>query len=150
MQIIDCLPKMTKQYLSRVIDSIFKESIPKGDEAQLREQIKQNINYLADEERVRESLDLTNMNRTNRILTRAILSSLLEKSDLSCSEEDLYNCVAKHEQWITQKAEDPEAFAFSDKHSIDVYETALEVALKDKDVSQDEFQLLEKLLIVII
>ena len=30
MEIRDCLPLMTKFYLSRIVDSIFKENIPKG------------------------------------------------------------------------------------------------------------------------
>lgn len=145
MEVLDCLPKMTKAYLTRVVDSIFKENIPKGSEEQLKEQIEQNIDYLTNEERIREALNFANMSRTNRILTRNLLNSLLEKPDLSATEENLFDCVQKQEQRITEKAKDPNAFAFSDKRSIDIYQTILAVALEDAHISEEEFALLEKL-----
>lgn len=145
MEVLDCLPKMTKAYLTRVVDSIFKENIPKGSEEQLKEQIEQNIDYLINEERIREALNFANMSRTNRILTRTLLSSLLEKPDLSATEEDLFECVQKQEKQIIEKAKDPNALAFSDDHSIDIYKTVLKVALEDAHISEEEFALLEKL-----
>ena len=145
MEVLDCLPKMTKAYLTRVVDSIFKENIPKGSEEQLKEQIEQNIDYLTNEERIREALNFANMSRTNRILTRTLLYSLLEKPDLTATEEDLFECVQKQERWITEKAKDSNAFAFSDNRSIDIYQTVLAVALEDAHISEEEFALLEKL-----
>ena len=145
MEIRDCLPLMTKFYLSRIVDSIFKENIPKGSEDQLIERIDQNSEYLSNPKRVREALNLKQMPRTHRILTHCTLSLLLEQNDLAATEEDLFNQVTAHEQWITDKANDPAAFAYSDKHALDVYRTVLEVALQDADVSEDEFALLERL-----
>src|SRR6056297_2561143 len=145
MEVLDCLPKMTKAYLTRVVDSIFKENIPKGSDDQLKEQIEQNIDYLKNEERIREALNIANMSRTNRILTRSILTSLLEKPDLAATEDELFGCVQNREEWITKKAKDPNAFTFSDNRSIDIYQTVLKVALKDADISEEEFALLERL-----
>jgi len=145
MEVLDCLPKMTKAYLTRVVDSIFKENIPKGSDDQLKEQIEQNIDYLKNEERIREALNIANMSRTNRILTRSILTSLLEKPDLAATEDELFGCVQNREEWITKKAKDPNAFTFSDNRSIDIYQTVLKVALEDADISEEEFALLERL-----
>ncbi len=39
MKVEDCLPYMSKMYLGRIIDSILKEGVPKGDENRLREQM---------------------------------------------------------------------------------------------------------------
>ncbi|MFW6297106.1 MAG: hypothetical protein ACOC03_01275 [Desulfosalsimonas sp.] len=145
MKILDCLPNMTKQYLSRVVDSIFKENIPKGNEEQLKEQIEQNIDYLENQERIRDALDFANMSRANRTLTRYILVSLMERPDLAAPENDLYQCVQNQEQWVIDKAKESNAFVFSDSRSIDIYQTILSVALEDEDISEEEFALLEKL-----
>lgn len=42
MNVEDCLSHMSKMYLSRTVDSILKEGVPKGEEKRLREQIVQN------------------------------------------------------------------------------------------------------------
>ncbi|MCF8040212.1 MAG: hypothetical protein K9K79_12940 [Desulfohalobiaceae bacterium] len=107
MEIRDCLPLMTKIYLSRIVDSIFKENIPKGSEDHLIERIDQNSEYLSNPERIREVLNLKEMPRTHRILTHCILTLLLEQDNLAATEEDLFNAVIAHEQWITDKAKDP-------------------------------------------
>ena len=56
MKIADCLPVMTQMYLSRVVDSILKEDVPRGDEDRLREQIRQNAAELADPGRIGDAL----------------------------------------------------------------------------------------------
>lgn len=145
MEIRDCLQYMTKAYLSRVVDSIYKETISKGDESQLRDQIEQNMDYLANEKRVDEALNLCNMHRANRILTHCILTLLLEQEQFASTEENLFEAVKEYEQWINDKAKEENAFAYSDKRAIDIYKNVLEVALQDADVSEDEYALLERL-----
>ena len=145
MQIPDCLSQMSKSYLSRIVDSIYKEDIPKNDEEQMKEQIRQNTDYLANPERIREALNLKEMDRTNRILVVAILNTLLEHPDAACPEEDLYDQVTQYENWIINKAQEEGTFAYANKHAIDVYKTVLQVALENADISQDEYALLDKL-----
>ncbi len=145
MQIMDCLDVMTKQYLNRVIDSIFKENIPKGNEEQLKSQIEKNIASLTSKERINEALQLHSMPRTNRILTRAVINILLEELDHNCTVQCLYEKLKGYETGIIEKANDDNVFALSNQNSIDIYRTVLEVALEDADISKDEFALLEKL-----
>lgn len=145
MQVADCLSIMSKLHLSRTIDSILQENIPKGDEEQLKEQIIQNIESLISKDRINKALNLVEMNRANRFLTRTILRLLLEEPDLSATEEALWEGVQEYETKILEKAASDSALAFADKYAIDVYRTVLEVALEDEDISRDEFALLFKL-----
>jgi hypothetical protein len=41
MRIEDCIPTMSKVFLSRVVDSFISSEVPRGDENRLREQILQ-------------------------------------------------------------------------------------------------------------
>ena len=145
MKIADCLPLMTRLYLSRTVDSILKDEVPRGDEERLREQIRQNGKELADSTRVQEALREETLIRAQRILTEAILSSLLLSPDMACSEEGLFDKVRNFEEEVRAASEEPDAFAFSDAHSIDIYSEVLSVALEDDEITPDEHRLLLRL-----
>ena len=145
MKIVDCLPLMSKQYLTRVVDSILKDDVPRGDEDRLREQIRQNATELADRNRILEALRDHTLHRNQRILMGAALTSLLTAVDMCCAEESLFEAVRSHEQGIVDEAADESAFGFSDAHAIEIYREVLAVALEDDDISLDEHRLLEKL-----
>ena len=145
MKIADCLPLMTQMYLARTVDGILKDEVPRGDEERLREQIRQNQDELADPSRVVDVLRLEQMDRGQRILTEAVLSTLLTKPEMACGEDGLFESVRAYEKQIIDEAASPTAFAFSNEQSLDIYETVLGVALEDDRVSTDEFALLEKL-----
>ncbi len=145
MKVEDCLPYMSKMYLGRIIDSISKEGVPKGDENRLREQIVQNKNELESKERINSSLDLRHMNRASRILFEEILTILLELPDMKAADSSLYDMVINYEKDIIKRAGQEDAFSYSDDNAIDIYQTVLQVALEDDDINESEFVLLEKL-----
>jgi len=136
---------MTKNYLSRVVDSFVREGVPKGDEDRLREQVRQNIAELASSERVGKALSLDGMKRSHRILVEEILTAVLCAEDLAIADEDLFSAVREHEQGLLENAQAPDVFAFSDEKSIEIYQAVLEVALEDDQLTPDEFRLLERL-----
>jgi len=145
MQIFDCTRLMSKMYLSRIVDSIIKEDIPRNDAERLREQINQNADELANEERISGALNLHRRERANRILFEEILRALLEQPDTCCGESKLYDQVRSSEQHIIDRAKAQDALALSDPKALDIYRTVLEVALSDEDVTLDEYALLERL-----
>ena len=145
MKIADCLPLMTKQYLTRVVDSILKNELPRGDEDSLREKVRQNVKELADPERIRETLRDATLHRNQRILIESTLGALLRSPDLTATEEQLFGAVRAHEQSVIDEAAAEDTFTFSDARAIEVYSEVLEVALEDDDISIDEYRLLEKL-----
>ena len=145
MKIADCLPKMSKMYLKRTIDSILKDDITKGNEERLREQISQNEEELFSEERIRKVLDLESYTRSSRILTEIILKTLLTMPEKACADNELYESVKEFEQSVIEEAQTEYALRFSDPKSIEIYQTVLDVALDDDHVSTDEFRMLERL-----
>lgn len=145
MHVIDCLPLMTKMYLTRVVDSLLKVEIPRGDEDKLRKQIGENIDELADRDRIRTALNLSDLTRSRRILDIEVLRVFLDHPERSITEEDLLHSIRAYEACIIEKAQDEQAFAYANPESLNIYRTVLEVALEDKEISEDEYHLLEKL-----
>ncbi|NOZ78646.1 MAG: hypothetical protein GXP48_05600 [Acidobacteria bacterium] len=145
MKIADCLPVMTQLYLSRIVDSILKDDVPRGDEARLREQIRQNSKELVSTSRIGDVLRLELLDHGERILIEAILNSLLVLPDMAAGEDGLFEAVREFETHVIAEAESEDAFGFSDSRSIDIYTEVLKVALDDKKISRDEAALLERL-----
>lgn len=145
MDIHDCVNQMSKLYLSRIVDSLIREDIPRHNENRLREQILQNTSDLADHQRIASQLDLGSLTRPNRILLEEILVSLLELPQTACKEDRLYDLVKEREQSVIEQSRGQDAFVYSDPKSLDIYDTVLETALEDDNVSSEEFVLLEPL-----
>lgn len=145
MKIEDCLPNMSTQYLKRIINSILKDDITKGDENRLREQIRQNKSELSNKNRIQKALNLESLSHGHRILTDGILRALLVKPEMASDEPELLEEVRVFEQGVIDQASDPDVFKFSNEKAIEIYETVLELALADDHVSSDEFRMLEKL-----
>ena len=145
MKIDDCALLMTKIFLSRIVDSIIKETIPRGDEDRLRQQIAQNRAGLASEDRIREALSEIAVNRESRIVVDAVLTTLLSSPDMACAPDELFDAVLGFEQQIVEDAADERCLSFSCAKSVDIYGAVLEVALEDNEITPDEFALLEKL-----
>jgi hypothetical protein len=145
MRIADCLPAMSKTYLQRIVTAIVKDDFPKGDEARMREQVASNGKELASPDRIRQALHLSKMTRPNRILAEGILTSLLDQQDNACLDDELFELVRVHEQAILEGAKDELAFKYTDQRSLEIYKTVLDVALRDDEISADEFALLNRL-----
>jgi hypothetical protein len=99
MRFADCLPVMSKTFLQRVLSSIIKDPVPKDDD-RMRTLISDYARELASSERIAQALDLTNMDRPNRILAEGILTSLLDRQETLCHEDDLFQHVREHEERI--------------------------------------------------
>jgi len=145
MKVEDCLPYMSKMYLGRIVDSILKEGIPKGNEDRLREQIVQNKSELESKQRINTALDLRQMNRATRILFEEILNILFELPDMKATDYNLFELIKKYEEDIIERAKKDDAFSYSEDTAIDIYQTVLQVALEDDEINESEFVLLEKL-----
>ncbi len=145
MKIVDCLPSMSKSFLSRTVASILKEDVPRGDEDRLREQIRQNMRELSSPSRIEEVLRVESLEGTPPILMDGLLTSLLLSPDMASGEDELFEKVRNFEQSVIDEGTSEEAFTYSDPHTIDIYSEVLEVALEDNVLSADETRLLERL-----
>ena len=145
MRIVDCVAQMSKFYLNRIVDCFIREEIPRGDEDRLREQILENADEISDRDRISSALKACTLSRTDRILSGEILKALLESPGGSATETDLIGQVRRYENEIITRSQRDDALAYSDARSLDIYKTVLETALEDDIVSEDEFQLLDRL-----
>ncbi len=136
---------MSISYLRRIVKSFIKEDVVKGDIERLREQIRQNTEELVNHERIRHALRMDDIPRSKRILYHSILINLLQAEGLYCEESELYGIIKNYEQEMIKKANQEDAFVYTDDHSLEVYETVLQVALEDENVDRSEYVLLEKL-----
>ena len=145
MKIEDCIPAMSKVFLSRVVDSFISSEVPRGDEDRLREQIIQSRSELATPERIAQAFAGLETEEGARILFDAISTSLLSSPDLRASYEDLFASVQAFEQSIIDESKCSKCLDLSDQKAIDIYKAVLEVALEDDEITPDERNLLERL-----
>lgn len=145
MRVQDCISKMSKMYLARIVDSIIKEAIPKGDEERMREQINQNKEELINPARIEKALDLSTLSRSNRILIEAILTNLLEYDDYHCNDDELFQNIKDYETSIITQSNTDEAYEFSDDDALEIYESVLKIALNDNNINEREYLILDTL-----
>jgi len=72
----DILPKMSKLYLGRIVDSFLKD-VHMETEEEMREVILKNIDEFKNKERVKSYLDFSNEIRDITLLNEMILMSLM-------------------------------------------------------------------------
>src|SRR5699024_621409 len=95
------LPKMSKLYLSRIVDSFLKD-VHMESEEEMMEVILKNVDEFQNKERVKSYLDFRDEPRDVTLLNEMILMSLMEKEGYLLSEAELakLNCIKK---WKTCK-----------------------------------------------
>lgn len=145
MRIEDCIPAMSKVFLSRVVDSFISSDVPRGDEDRLREQILQYRSELSAQERITQAFTGLETREGARILFDAIATSLLSSPDLRSSYEGLFASVQAFEQSIIDESKCTKCLDLADQRAIDIYQAVLEVALEDDEITADERNLLERL-----
>ena len=145
MRIEDCIPAMSKVFLSRVVDSFISSDVPRGDEDRLREQILQYRSELAAPERIAQAFEGLETEEGARILFDAIATSLLSSPDLRAKYEDLFASVLAFEQSIIDESKCSKCLDLSDQKAIGIYQVVLEVALEDDEITEDERNLLDRL-----
>lgn len=133
MYLQDILPKMSKLYLGRIVDSFLKD-VHMETEDDMREVILKNIDEFQNRERVKRHLDFSEEPRDVTLLNEMILMSLMEKEGYLLSETEIYNEVSEMEQEILNQSKDEaymEKFIPSDSRRI--YGAVLYEAWKKDD-----------------
>lgn len=146
MYLQDILPKMSKLYLGRIVDSFLKD-VHMETEDDMREVILRNIDEFQNKERVKRHLDFSEESRDVTLLNEMILMSLMEKEGYLLSETDIYNEVNEMQQEILTQSKDVaymEKFIPSDARRI--YGAVLyEAWKKDDSLNAHEINILKVL-----
>ncbi|GAB4074692.1 hypothetical protein GCM10028778_21950 [Barrientosiimonas marina] len=99
------LPKMSKLYLGRILDSFLK-NVHMETEEEMREVILRNIEEFKNEERIINNLDFTKETRDVALLNEMILMSLMEQEGYISTENGLYQMVEELEIGILDQSRD--------------------------------------------
>ena len=135
---------MTKQYLTRVLDS-FTRNFGPLDEDEMREYITRNADELAKPAHVEKKLDLFDVPHSKRVLMQFVLEAILNHDDCASTERDLAEAVQGREAALVEEALSDEALKYADGPAVDILQTVLEVAFEDDEVSRDEYRLIRRL-----
>ncbi|MCJ0931471.1 hypothetical protein GLV94_00180 [Virgibacillus halodenitrificans] len=133
MQLQDVLPKMTKLYLSRIVDSFLKD-VRLDNEEDMREVILKNIEEFQNNERVKRNLDFMEAERNIALVNEMILIALMEKEGYVLSENELISSVESLEMQIIEESMDEEFIKTSiSEDSLRIYTAVLLAAWKKDD-----------------
>lgn len=146
MYIQDVLPKMSKLYLGRIVDSFLKD-VHMETEEEMRDVILKNIDEFQNKERVKKHLNFADESRDVTLLNEMILMSLMEKDGYVLKETALFNEVEEMEREILKQSSDEEYMdktIASDKRK--VYSAVLfEAWKKDDSLNAHEINILNVL-----
>lgn len=142
----DILPKMSKLYLGRIVDSFLKD-VHMDTEEEMREVILKNIDEFQNKERVKNYLDFSNEPRDLALLNELILIALMEIEGYLLTEANLYKEVEDMEIAILKQSKDDtyiNRFITSDVSRI--YTAVLDEAWrKDESLNEHEINILDVL-----
>ncbi|MFA1819753.1 SAP domain-containing protein [Virgibacillus oceani] len=143
MYLQDILPKMSKLYLGRIVDSFLKD-VHMDSEEEMREVILKNIDEFQNRERVKRYLDFRNESRDVTLLNEMILMALMEKGGYLLSESELYKEVEDMEREILEQGSDDNYInRFIEKDAKRIYSSVLEEAWKkDESLNAHEINIL--------
>lgn len=146
MYLQDILPKMSKLYLGRIVDSFLKD-VHMESEEEMREVILKNIDEFQNKERVKKYLDFSMESRNITLLNEMILMSLMEKEGYILSEAGLYDEVINMEEEILKQSADNDYInRFIPKDVNRIYSTVLHEAWKkDESLNEHEINILNVL-----
>src|SRR5699024_10289656 len=133
MYLQDILPKMSKLYLGRIVDSFLKD-VHMDTEEEMREVILKNIDEFQNKERVKKHLDFNDESRDITLLNELILMALMEKEGYLLSETELFKEVEEMENDILKESADEEYVGrFIPKDVKRIYKSVLSEAWKKDD-----------------
>ncbi|PYZ94881.1 hypothetical protein CR194_04980 [Salipaludibacillus keqinensis] len=107
MKLQDIIPKMSKMYLSRTLDSFLKD-VKMTDEEEMREVIIKNIEEFQNKDRVKRNLNFLEEKRDISLLNEMILMSLMENEGYLLKESELLKNVEELENQIITESKDEE------------------------------------------
>lgn len=148
MKIEEATEYMSQMYLERILRS-YNQDHPKKGENEYRENIKVNVDTIANPELIKERLDNYFFDNrdpySKQILYSFILQSLLSKTDYYATSEAIIDDVRNTEEDIIKSSTKSESFKHLENDSIKILSAILEVALNDEIISKDELALIVKL-----
>lgn len=146
MYLQDILPKMSKLYLGRIVDSFLKD-VHKETEEEMREVILKNIDEFQNKERVKRYLDFNDEQRDMALLNEVILMSLMEQEGYLLSEADVFSKVEEMQKEIlNQSTDDDYINRFIPKDATRIYTAVLDEAWKkDESLNEHEINILNVL-----
>lgn len=146
MYLQDILPKMSKLYLGRIVDSFLKD-VHMETEEEMREVILKNIDEFQNKERVKKYLNFSNESRNITLLNEMILMSLMEKEGYVLSEAELFEEVINMEKEILKQSADDEYInRFISEDANRIYSKVLNEAWKkDESLNEHEINILNVL-----
>ncbi|MFZ4453180.1 hypothetical protein [Salibacterium aidingense] len=143
MNVQDILPKMSKLYLSRIVDSFLKD-VKINDEDEMREVILKNIDEFQNRDRVTRNLNFMEEDRDIALLNEMILMSLMENEGYVLEESNIFHNVEQLEDQIVQDSTEDEFIKNTipeDKYRI--YSSVLSAAwTKDEALNAHETNML--------
>ncbi len=142
----DVLPKMSKLYLGRIVDSFLKD-VHMESEEEMRTVILKNIDEFQNKERVKKTLNFNDEIRDVLLLNEMILMSLMEKEGYLLSESDLYKEIEDMQELILKQSADNDYInRFISKESKRIYSAVLDEAWKkDESLNEHEVNILNVL-----
>lgn len=146
MYLEDILPKMTKLYLGRIVDSFLKD-VHLETEEEMRELVLKNIDEFQNKERVKNYLDFSRDPRDLALLNELILMALMEKEGYLLSEASLYKEVEDIENAILKQSNDDNYMnRFIPQDVNRIYSAVLDEAWKkDESLNEHEINILNVL-----
>ncbi len=146
MYLQDILPKMTKLYLGRIVDSFLKD-VQMETEDEMRSVVLKNIDEFQNKDRVKRNLDFSDEPRDVTLLNEMILMSLMEKEGYILSESDILKEVLEMEKEILEQSNDQEYIEkFIPKDAKQIYRSVLyEAWKKDDSLNAHEINILNVL-----
>ncbi|HPM46784.1 MAG TPA: SAP domain-containing protein [bacterium] len=146
MKINECIEKMSKRSLVKVLKAVLKNDVPKNaDDPQLKKLVEDNVSLFSGHERIEKELNFNSYKRNERILVNEILMIVLESDDSIISEKELWEKVQEYEKRIVEKAKNNNISRVIGQNHYEIYKTILEVALEDDNMSPDEYNIVKKL-----
>lgn len=144
MKIDEAVKVMTKQYLSRILESFTRDFGPM-DEDEIRDFIVKNSGELSTPTHVEKKLDFFDVSHSQRVLMHFVLEALINANDCMLGERELAEAINERETALIDEAARDDAFAYAEDSAIGVIRAVLEVAFEDGEVSRDEYQLIRRL-----
>lgn len=146
MKLQEILPKMSKLYLTRTVDSFLKD-VKMNTEEEMREVIVKNIDEFQNQERVRRNLNFLEADRDTSLLNEMILLALMENEGYILKEQDIFLEVEKLQTQIIEDSQDEEYIKTSISDlAIRVYSSVLTVAWKkNESLNSSEINILNVL-----
>ncbi|SDI80999.1 SAP domain-containing protein [Natribacillus halophilus] len=143
MHLQEVLPKMTKMYLTRTVDSFLKD-VKLSDEDDMRDIIIKNIDEFKNQERVKRNLNFRTTDRDTTLLNRLILKCLLGSENYILSDKKLHEDVLALQTQLLEDSQDESYItAKIDKTAMKVYTAVLETAwAKDEALNAHEINIL--------